>query len=51
MWDLEGDEFETFEGLGILEVANLSLDKPELEVMVFVDGDEEETIGVGSTSN
>ena len=29
-----GDEFETFEGPGIFEVANLSLDEPELEAVV-----------------
>jgi len=46
-WDLGGDEFETFEGPDILEVANLSLDESELEAVVFVDGDEDETIEVG----
>ena len=39
MWDLEGDEFEIFEGPGILKVANLPLDKPKLKAVVFVDGD------------
>jgi len=51
MWDLGGDEFETFESPDILEVTNLSLDEPELEAVVFVNGDENETIEVGSTSN
>ena len=46
-----GDEFETFEGPGILEVANFSLDEPELEAVVFVNENEDKTIGVGSTSN
>ena len=51
MWDLEGDEFEIFEGPGILKVANLPLDKPKLKAVVFVDGDKDESIEVGSTSN
>jgi len=46
MWDLEGDELEIFESPGILEVANLVLDESELEAMVFVDGDKDETIEV-----
>ena len=51
MRDLGGNGFETFEGLTILELANLSLDEPQLEVVVLVDGDEDDTIEVGSTSN
>ena len=51
MWDLGGDGFEIFEGSNILEVANLSRDDSELEAVVFVDGDKDETIEVGSTSN
>ena len=45
MQDLGGDEFGSFEDVGILEVANLSLDEPEMEAMYFmddVDGDKEE---------
>ena len=34
MWDLRRDGFEIFEGPDILEVANLSLDEPELEAVV-----------------
>ena len=44
MWDLGGDEFGSFEDIGILEVANLSLDEPEMEAMLFtddMDGDKE----------
>ena len=48
MWNLEGDGFGTFEGHGILEVANLPINEPELEVVLFMDGDEDEAIGVGS---
>ena len=51
MGSLGGDGFETFEGPSILEVANLSIDELELEVVVFVDGDADETIKVGSTLN
>ena len=46
-----GDGFETFEGPNILEVANLFPDELELEVLMFVDVDENEIIEVGSTSN
>ena len=44
MWDLGGDEFGSFEDVGILEVDNLSLDEPEMEAMLFtddMDGDKE----------
>lgn len=41
MWDIGGDAVDTFEDVGVLEVANLSLDKLELEAIVFVDGDED----------
>jgi hypothetical protein len=30
MWDVGGDSFESLSGVGILEVANLSLDEPTL---------------------
>jgi len=48
MWDLGGDGFESFEDPNNLQVANLSLDEPDLEVVLLVDGEEDETIGVGS---
>ncbi|KAL0289160.1 UNVERIFIED_CONTAM: hypothetical protein Sangu_2625700 [Sesamum angustifolium] len=35
MWDVAGDAFETIEDVGILEIANLSLDEPELESVLF----------------
>lgn len=35
MWDIGGDDFGSLEGSGILEVAKLSLDEPELESVVF----------------
>ncbi|KAG8365826.1 hypothetical protein BUALT_Bualt17G0012300 [Buddleja alternifolia] len=31
MWDVGGDAFESSDDVGILEIANLSLDEPELE--------------------
>ncbi|XP_057444810.1 uncharacterized protein LOC130737057 [Lotus japonicus] len=39
MWDIAGDAFESLDegGCGILEVANLSLDEPELEAIFFND--------------
>ena len=37
MWDLVGDGFSPIdEDHGILKVANLSLDEPELESIIFV---------------
>uniref|UniRef100_A0A0A9GWQ1 Uncharacterized protein n=1 Tax=Arundo donax TaxID=35708 RepID=A0A0A9GWQ1_ARUDO len=37
MWDVGGDSFESLSGLGILEVANLSLDETELQAVSFGD--------------
>jgi len=34
LWDIAGDDFSLDEN-GILEIANLSLDEPELEVVFF----------------
>jgi hypothetical protein len=31
MWDICGDEFDLVDGAGLVEVASLSLDQPELE--------------------
>lgn len=47
LWDIGGDEFGTLEDVGDLEVAQLSLDEPELERVVFTDdgsegGDDDE---------
>ncbi|PKU60367.1 hypothetical protein MA16_Dca028320 [Dendrobium catenatum] len=39
MWDVAGDGFESLEDMGILEIANLSLDEPELEAMIFIEDD------------
>ncbi|KAM0877623.1 hypothetical protein ACQ4PT_035393 [Festuca glaucescens] len=35
MWDVGGDAFESLTGVGLLEVANLSIDEPELEGISF----------------
>lgn len=56
MWDIGGDAFDSLEGVGILEVASLSLDEPKIEAMIFTNapiaptsddvinlGDEEDT--------
>ncbi|XP_059625062.1 uncharacterized protein LOC132268257 isoform X1 [Cornus florida] len=37
MWDVGGDAFDSLEGSGKLEIANLSLDEPDLEAMIFTD--------------
>ena len=43
MWDIAGDNFDSLDDIGVLEIANLSLDEPEMEAVLFNDvGDEEE---------
>ncbi|XP_057444020.1 uncharacterized protein LOC130736193 [Lotus japonicus] len=42
MWDIAGDEFGPLDESGVLEVANLSLDEPELEAMIFNNDDVQE---------
>ncbi|GFZ11295.1 hypothetical protein Acr_22g0006930 [Actinidia rufa] len=37
MWDISGDAFDSMEGTGVLEIANLSLDEPYMEVVLFRD--------------
>ncbi|GFS29134.1 hypothetical protein Acr_00g0005490 [Actinidia rufa] len=37
MWDIAGDQFESLGDIGILEVANLALDEPDLEAVIFMD--------------
>ena len=44
MQDIAGDQFGSLEDVGMLEVANLSLDEPELEVVVFTDDGDVEGI-------
>ncbi|PKU60294.1 hypothetical protein MA16_Dca025133 [Dendrobium catenatum] len=39
MRDVVGDGFESLEDMRILEIANLSLDEPELEAMIFIEDD------------
>ena len=36
-WDIAGDSFDSFEDIGMLEVANLSLDESALKVLIFAD--------------
>ncbi|KAG8377696.1 hypothetical protein BUALT_Bualt08G0059600 [Buddleja alternifolia] len=45
MWDVGGDDFETFDDVGILGIASLSIDEPELESDIFVDEVNEEPCG------
>ncbi|AES98113.1 hypothetical protein MTR_5g064520 [Medicago truncatula] len=37
MWDIGGDAWESFDGVGTLEVTSLSLDESNLEVALFTD--------------
>jgi hypothetical protein len=46
MWDVGGDSFESLSGVGILEVANLSLDEPGLQSVSFGDVDIENVLNV-----
>ncbi|KAH1261636.1 hypothetical protein GmHk_02G004453 [Glycine max] len=39
MWDVAGDDFGSLDDCGILEIASLSLDEPELEGVFFNDND------------
>ncbi|XP_026398694.1 uncharacterized protein LOC113294514 [Papaver somniferum] len=40
MWDIGGDSFDTMEGtVGVLEVADLSLNEPEMERMILDDNE------------
>ncbi|KAG5557744.1 hypothetical protein RHGRI_007861 [Rhododendron griersonianum] len=48
MWDIAGDAFDSFGDVGELEIAQLSLDEPELEAVVFMDvGDESDDGEIG----
>ncbi|GFY97407.1 hypothetical protein Acr_11g0017130 [Actinidia rufa] len=41
--DIAGDNFDSFDDVGVLEIANLSLDEPGMEAVLFKEvGDEEE---------
>ncbi|XP_057800087.1 uncharacterized protein LOC131015682 [Salvia miltiorrhiza] len=42
MWDVAGDAFDAMDDIGILGIANLSLDEPELESILFCDDGEGE---------
>jgi hypothetical protein len=42
MWDVGGDGFESLSGVGILEVADLSLDEHEMESVSFEGGDNDD---------
>lgn len=42
LWDISGDAFDSMEGAGILEVANLSLDEPEMEAILFKDDENDD---------
>lgn len=44
MWDVGADEFDSMDNgsVDILEIANLSLDEPTLETVIFSSGDNNE---------
>ncbi|KAG5548096.1 hypothetical protein RHGRI_013702 [Rhododendron griersonianum] len=37
LWDVGGDAFDSLEDVGILEIANLSLDESEMKAVTFND--------------
>jgi hypothetical protein len=46
MWDVGGDALESLSGVGILEVADLSIQEPMMESMVFEESGDEDEIAV-----
>ncbi|KAH6781453.1 hypothetical protein C2S51_006746 [Perilla frutescens var. frutescens] len=44
MWDIRGDNFGTLDDVGDLEIAQLSLDEPELESIFFTKDGNEDTM-------
>lgn len=40
MWNIGGDEWSLSDGDGILEVASLSLDEPNMEAILFTEDEE-----------
>jgi len=46
LWDISGDAFDSMEGADILEVANLSLDEPEIEAVIFQEGNVDNEVQV-----
>ena len=46
MWDVGGDAFESLSGVRILEVADLSIEEPVMESMVFREAGVEDEVAV-----
>jgi hypothetical protein len=46
MWDVGGDAFESLSGVGILEVADLSIEEPVMESMIFEEAGDEDEVAV-----
>ena len=44
MCDEGSNAFDSLDGIKILEIANLSLDGPDLETIFFVDGDDSDDV-------
>ncbi|GMP86869.1 hypothetical protein CsSME_00039489 [Camellia sinensis var. sinensis] len=54
MWDIAGDNFVSLDDIGMLGIANLSLDEPAMEAVLFTDegedgGGGEDVVIVSST--
>ncbi|XP_028071035.1 uncharacterized protein LOC114273439 [Camellia sinensis] len=42
LWDVGGDAFDSLEGAGLLEIASLSLDEPDMEAVIFTEDEGEQ---------
>jgi hypothetical protein len=51
MWDVGGDSFDSLGGIGVLEVAELSLDEPELQAITFGLDDQEVDVVADNVPN
>ncbi|KAI7994097.1 hypothetical protein LOK49_LG11G00249 [Camellia lanceoleosa] len=45
MWDIAGDNFDSLDGVGMLGIASLSLDEPDMEAVLFTDDGDGEGVG------
>jgi hypothetical protein len=46
MWDVGGDAFESLSRVGILEVADLSIEEPVMQSMIFEEAGDEDEVAV-----
>ena len=44
MWDIGGDQFDSCDGAGVLEITSLSLDESNMEKKLFIDDAENKAV-------